>query len=51
MSYGSGTIEGNTFVDAMQPIRGPYDNSLGGVFVIRSNVMSRPPAIEKPAPV
>jgi len=39
MSYGSGTIEGNTFIDSLQPIRGPYDNSLGGVFVIRSNVM------------
>ena len=40
MSLGSGTIEGNTFVDAMQPIRGPYDNSQGGVFVIRSNVIT-----------
>jgi parallel beta-helix repeat protein len=40
MSFGSGTIEGNTFVDAMQPIRGPYDNSQGGVFVIRSNVIT-----------
>ena len=39
MSFGSGTIEGNTFVDAMQPIRGPYDNSQGGVFAIRSNVI------------
>jgi parallel beta-helix repeat protein len=39
MSYGSGTIEGNTFIDSTQPIRGPYDNSQGGIFVIRSNVM------------
>ena len=39
MSFGSGTIEGNTFVDTMQPIVGPYDNSAGGVFVIRSNVI------------
>jgi parallel beta-helix repeat protein len=37
LSLGSGTIEGNTFVNAKQPIRGPYDNSQGGVFVIRSN--------------
>ena len=28
MSYGSGTIEGNTFIDSAQPIRGPYDNTL-----------------------
>jgi hypothetical protein len=40
MSFGSGTIEGNTFVDTMQPIVGPYDNSAGGVFVIRSNVIT-----------
>jgi parallel beta-helix repeat protein len=40
MSYGSGTIEGNTFVNAKQPIRGPYDNSQGGVFVIRSNLFT-----------
>ena len=40
MSFGSGTIEGNTFVDTMQPIRGPYDNAQGGVFVIRSNVIT-----------
>lgn len=40
MSYGSGIIEGNTFVDTAQPIRGPYDNSQGGLFVIRSNVMT-----------
>jgi parallel beta-helix repeat protein len=40
MSYGSGTIEGNTFTNTMQPIRGPYDNSQGGVFVIRSNVFT-----------
>jgi parallel beta-helix repeat protein len=40
MSYGSGTIEGNTFVNALQPIRAPYDNSLGGTFVIRSNVIT-----------
>ena len=39
MSFGSGTIEGNTFVDTMQPIVGPYDNAAGGVFVIRSNVI------------
>jgi Right handed beta helix region len=38
MSFGSGTIEGNTFVDALYAIRGPYDNSAGGTFVIRSNV-------------
>jgi hypothetical protein len=43
MSYGSGTIEGNTFIDSAQPIRGPYDNVWNGVsigtFVIRNNVM------------
>lgn len=39
MSYGSGTIEGNTFIDTLQPIRGPYDNAKGGLFVIRKNVM------------
>ena len=40
MSYGSGTIEGNTFTNTAQPIRGPYDNSRGGRFVIRSNVFT-----------
>ena len=40
MSYGSGTIEGNTFTNTVQPIRGPYDNSRGGRFVIRSNVFT-----------
>ena len=40
MSFGSGTIDGNTFVDSMQPIVGPYDNSAGGVFVIRSNTIT-----------
>jgi parallel beta-helix repeat protein len=40
MSYGSGTIEGNTFTNTVQPIRGPYDNSQGGLFVIRSNVFT-----------
>lgn len=41
MSYGSGTIEGNTFSNTVQPIRGPYDNSPGGgIFVIRSNVFT-----------
>ncbi len=40
MSYGSGTIEGNTFTNTVQPIRGPYDNSQGGRFVIRSNVFT-----------
>jgi hypothetical protein len=39
MSYGSGTIEGNTFIDSVQTIRGPYDNSQGGLFVIRGNTM------------
>ena len=39
MNFGSGTVEGNTFIDTMQPIRGGYNNSQGGVFVIRSNVM------------
>jgi parallel beta-helix repeat protein len=39
MSYGSGLIEGNTFVDALSAIRGPYDNAQGGIFVIRSNAM------------
>lgn len=39
ISLGSGTIEGNTFIDAAQPIRGAYDNTQGGVFVIRSNVI------------
>jgi hypothetical protein len=38
MSFGSGTVEGNTFVDALYAIRGPYDNPAGGTFVIRSNV-------------
>ena len=40
MSFGSGTIEGNTFTNTVQPIRGPYDNSQGGRFVIRSNVFT-----------
>ena len=40
MSLGSGTIEGNTFTNTVQPIRGPYDNSQGGLFVIRSNVFT-----------
>lgn len=40
MSYGSGTIEGNTFIDSAQAIRGPYDNAAaGGTFVIRGNSM------------
>lgn len=40
MSYGSGTIEANTFIDSAQPIRGPYDNTpAGGTFVIRANIM------------
>jgi parallel beta-helix repeat protein len=39
MSYGSGTIENNTFIDTAQAIRGPYDNSPGGPFVIRGNTM------------
>ena len=40
MSFGSGTIEGNTFTNSVQPIRGPYDNSQGGLFVIRANVFT-----------
>jgi parallel beta-helix repeat protein len=43
MSYGSATIEGNTFIDSAQPIRGPYANTWNGshigTFVIRNNVM------------
>lgn len=43
MSYGSGAIEGNTFIDTAQPIRGPYANTWNGnsigVFTIRNNVM------------
>jgi parallel beta-helix repeat protein len=39
MSYGSGLVEGNTFIDSAQPIRSPYDNTAGGVFVIRGNTM------------
>ena len=39
MSQGGGTIEGNLFINTIQPIRGPYDNSTGGIFVIRGNVM------------
>jgi hypothetical protein len=43
MSYGSGTIEGNTFIDSAQPIRGPYANTWNGnhigTFVIRNNIM------------
>ena len=39
MSYGSGLLEGNTFIDSAQPIRSPYDNSQGGVFIIRGNTM------------
>jgi parallel beta-helix repeat protein len=38
MSYGGGTIEGNTFIDTAQPIRGPYDNSQGEPFLIRNNI-------------
>jgi parallel beta-helix repeat protein len=44
MSYGGGTIEGNTFIDSAQPIRGPYANTWNGnfvaTFVIRNNVMT-----------
>jgi parallel beta-helix repeat protein len=44
MSYGGGTIEGNTFIDSAQPIRGPYSNTWNGnfvaTFVIRNNVMT-----------
>jgi len=40
MSYGSGIIEGNAFVNTLQAIRGPYDNSQAGLFVIRSNLMT-----------
>jgi parallel beta-helix repeat protein len=44
MSYGGGTIEGNTFIDSAQPIRGPYANTWNGnsvgTFVIRNNVMN-----------
>lgn len=39
LSYGSGTVEGNTFVDTAQPVRMGYDNSAGGVVVIRGNTM------------
>jgi hypothetical protein len=43
MSYGGGTIEGNTFIDSAQPIRAPYANTWNGysagTFVIRNNVM------------
>jgi hypothetical protein len=43
MSYGGGTIEGNTFIDSAQPIRGPYANTSNGyvvaTFTIRNNVM------------
>ena len=40
MSYGSGTIEANTFIDSAHSIRGPYDNSpVNGTFVIRGNIL------------
>ena len=40
MSYGSGTIEGNTFIDSAQPIRGPVRRTRWArTFVIRVNVM------------
>ena len=38
MSYGGGTIEGNMFIDTAQPIRGPYNNAQGELFLIRNNV-------------
>ena len=37
MSFGSGTIEANTFLDNLAPIRGPYDNSNGGTYGIIDN--------------
>lgn len=39
MSFGSGTIEGNIFINALQPIRGDNNNSPASVLLIRSNVM------------
>jgi len=39
-SYGSGLFEGNTFRDTMQPLRGPYDNSAGGLMTIRGNMFT-----------
>ena len=37
MSYGGGSIVNNTFLDTQQPIRGPYDNSLGETILITGN--------------
>ncbi len=37
MSYGSGRIDGNVFMDCEQPVRAPYDNSSGGPFHITDN--------------
>jgi parallel beta-helix repeat protein len=39
-SYGSGLFEGNTFRNTTQPLRGPYDNSAGGVITIRGNTFT-----------
>jgi parallel beta-helix repeat protein len=39
MSFGSGTIERNTFVNALSAIRGPYNNVDGGTFIIRDNLI------------
>jgi parallel beta-helix repeat protein len=39
-SYGSGLFEGNTFRNTAQPLRGPYDNSAGGLITIRGNTFT-----------
>jgi parallel beta-helix repeat protein len=39
-SYGSGIFEGNTFRNTAQPLRGPYNNSAGGVITIRGNTFT-----------
>jgi hypothetical protein len=40
LSYGSATVEDNTFTDTAQPIRSPYDNSAGGPIYIRRNTFN-----------
>jgi hypothetical protein len=40
MSFGGGTIQGNRFVDSMEPIRAPYDNRAGAPFLILDNAFT-----------
>jgi len=39
MSFGGGSIVNNTFLDSQQPVRSPYNNSLGETIYILDNQM------------